>query len=208
MKFLNEVPFLKIGIVLFVMPASQAFAIEPNQVYLAQASAWQCRLTWAGGGTTLGQGGTKDAALQDLNRQVSLDRVNNNGQNYSVGTTCFQLASPTRNPPSPAPNSSSSDAQQKIIGFYRDFLSRQPRPDEIDFRMDAFRKGYPVERQRTDIAFSDEVRQKIIGFYRQYLRRSPESGAIEFRMNALLNGRTLEQQRVDIQASPEARSKQ
>ena len=74
--------------------------------------------------------------------------------------------------------------------------------------MNAFRKGYPIERQRTDIAFSDEVRQKIIDFYRQYLRRVPESGAIEFRMNALLNGRTLEQQRVDIQTSPEARSKQ
>jgi hypothetical protein len=91
------------------------------------------------------------------------------------------------------------EAQQKIIGFYRDFLSREPRPDEIDFRMDAFRKGYPLERQRTDIAFSDEVRQKIVGFYRQYLGRDPESGAVEFRMNALLNGRTLEQQRMDIQ---------
>ena len=40
MKFLNEVPFLKAGIILLVMPASQTFAIEPNQVYLAQASAW------------------------------------------------------------------------------------------------------------------------------------------------------------------------
>jgi len=65
--------------------------------------------------------------------------------------------------------------------------------------MNAFRKGYPLERERTDIAFSNEVRQKIIGFYRQYLGRDPESGAIEFRMNALLNGRTLEQQRMDIQ---------
>ena len=101
-----------------------------------------------------------------------------------------------------------SDTQQKIIGFYRDFLSREPRPDEIDFRMDAFRKGYPLERQRTDLAFGDEVRQKIIGFYKQYLGRDPESGAVEFRMNALLNGRTLEQQRVDIQSSPEARARQ
>ena len=91
------------------------------------------------------------------------------------------------------------EAQQKIIGFYRDFLSREPRPDEIDFRMDAFRKGYPLERQRTDLSFGDEVRQKIIGFYRQYLGRDPESGAVEFRMNALLNGRILEQQRMDIQ---------
>lgn len=91
-----------------------------------------------------------------------------------------------------------SVAQQKIIGFYRDFLSREPRTDEINFRMDAFLKGYPLERQRTDLAFSDEVRQKIISFYRQYLGRDPEAGAIEFRMNALLNGRTLEQQRMDI----------
>ena len=89
-------------------------------------------------------------------------------------------------------------AQQKIIGFYRYFLSREPRTDEINFRMDAFLKGYPLERQRTYLAFSDEVRQKIISFYRQYLGRDPEAGAIEFRMNALLNGRTLEQQRMDI----------
>ncbi len=74
--------------------------------------------------------------------------------------------------------------------------------------MDAFRKGYPLERQRTDIAFSDEVRQKIIGFFRQYLGRDPDSDGITSRMNALLNGRTLEQQRVDIQTSPEARSRQ
>jgi hypothetical protein len=101
-----------------------------------------------------------------------------------------------------------SDAQQKIIGFYRDFLSREPRPDEIDFRMDSFRKGYPLERQRTDLAFSEEVRQKIVGFFRQYLGRDPDSDGIKSRMNALLNGRTLEQQRVDIQTSPEARSRQ
>jgi len=97
--------------------------------------------------------------------------------------------------------------EAEIIDYYKDFLSRQPRRDEIDFRMNAYRKGYPLERQRTDIAFSDEVRQKIIGFYRKYLGRNPESGAIEFRMKALLNGRTLEQQRVDIQTSPEARSR-
>ncbi len=101
-----------------------------------------------------------------------------------------------------------SDAQQKIIGFYSDFLSREPRPDEIDFRMNALRQGDPLEKQRADIAFSDEVRQKIIGFYRQYLGRDPESGGIESRMNTLLSGRTLEQQRVDIQNSPEARSRQ
>jgi hypothetical protein len=112
--------------------------------------------------------------------------------------------------PSPATEQNTSqnlEAQQKIIGFYRDFLSREPRSDEIDFRMDAFRKGYPLEKQRTDIAFSDEVRQRIIGFYRQYLGRDPESGAVEFRMNALLNGHTLEQQRTDIESSDEARQK-
>ena len=103
---------------------------------------------------------------------------------------------------------SGNEAQQQIIGFYRDFLSREPRPDEIEFRMNAFRKGYPLERQRIDIAFSEEVRQKIIGFFRQYLGRDPDSDGITFRMNALLNGRTLEQQRVDIQTSPEARSRQ
>jgi len=120
MKFLNEVPFLKIGIVLFVMPASQAFAIEPNQVYLAQASAWQCRLTWAGGGTTLGQGGTKDAALQDLNRQVSLDRVNNNGQNYSVGTTCYTLPVPGGASSNPSTGSNSSPRPQPRVGYFDD----------------------------------------------------------------------------------------
>jgi hypothetical protein len=110
-------------------------------------------------------------------------------------------------PDSPIPTSPNLEAQQKIISFYRDFLSREPRPDEIDFRMDAFRKGYPLEKQRTDIAFSDEVRQKIISFYKQYIGRTPMSRVVEFRMNALLNGRTLEQQRTDIEFSDEARQK-
>jgi hypothetical protein len=103
--------------------------------------------------------------------------------------------------------SNENAVRQKLVSYYRDFLSREPRLDEINFRMNAFRNGYPLERQRTDIAFSEEVRQKIIGFFRQYLGRDPDANGIKFRMNALLNGRTLEQQRVDIQTSPEARNR-
>jgi hypothetical protein len=176
-----------------------------------------------------------DQVRRDLTRDKILGAIKSSFNGKQVGLTIagmeFQVGRATYNRAeclkvfgeeicTPTPNTyqpyirfrvartpSINNEQQKIIGYYRDFLSREPGSDEIDSRMNAYRNGYPLERQRTDIAFSDEVRQKITGFYRQYLGRNPESGAIEFRMNALLNGRTLEQQRVDIQTSPEARSR-
>ncbi len=215
MKILNKVPFLKIGIVLLVMPVSHAFAIEPNQVYLAQASAWQCRLTWASGGTTLGSGGTKDTALQDLNRQVSLDRVNNNGQNYSVGTTCYTLPVPGGASSNPSTGSNSSPRPQPRVGdqvdyeertrqLYRQILGREPDPSGFRDNVNAMRQ-HGFEWVRAGMSGSQESRNNINNLYRQYLCRDADPGGMDFHINLLASGQmALDQIRNGIANGAEA----